>query len=489
MKQNTAPTSAPPFKTASQREPESSHEMPARISAQDNCKPQSIVVSKQLTTVSTDKMFNKWNNNQGQPTLMAVSKKPENNQPSANHQKSVYNSNTNVITSDRNEVKTINFEENFPHVVAHSNENFSKLNKSLNKNQPPTESRKQLVNNPYLADVRFLLGNKELYAHKIFLVTSSSLFYKTFEAESQMRIESISEEIFLMLLTYCYTNQLKLTSENVLEILDASSKLEIRQASNICHGFISNMINNESVFDIFDKAIELHSDMFQKKCLDYIAANEVKCFNSKGFYKISITSLQAILTKCNYDSSRSSEIIEKWTHGALNSAVQTGAKKKPTQNHQNQNVRKIPSLVDMVIPSPPLPEGLDLGHNLDVDLINFNDEDTMSVITCDDDDEEDNNEIICVDDDTEKSQVTVTIKGSRRTMETNFSRIDFVAKQTFLLHSIWFNENLFVGSKEVRVTISVFEQNKRSDIHNRVIKNTKPGDFCYLILIKCKSEL
>ncbi|KAG5679578.1 hypothetical protein PVAND_009138 [Polypedilum vanderplanki] len=429
----------------------------------------------------------------GNSTLSTIETNPFKTNANQGHQymtanTQTYQQNSAIISKNSANFykRTINFDEVLPGVKkavsSCSKAEFIKMKNSLNKNHSLGESRKMLINNPYLADVKFLLGHKEIYAHKAFLITSSILFYETFTNNKVMKIEEISEEIFLILLNYCYTNQLKLNADNVLPILNVANKLKICQATNICHGFISNMINNETVFNIFEKAIELDSEMFQKKCLDYIAANEAKCFNSKGFYNIKISSLTTILQKCQYNSIKSSELIEKWNHGALETAtvsnsnpVVGGTKKKapPKQNkNKAQAAPKIPSLIDIVIPSPPMPEGFIESF----DLINFDDDDKMSVITYDDYDDDDNkSDIICIDDEDEKAQINVVIKGERKTMETEFSRIDFVAKRNFNLHSIWFNENLFPNTKEIKIHISVLANNKRTDIHNRVIKNNKPG--------------
>jgi hypothetical protein len=387
-------------------------------------------------------------------------------------------------TSPKGESKTIDFNEALPgikkRIAAHTNEKFITLNKSLNKNQPLGESRKLMVNNPYLADVKVVLGGREYFGHKAFLATSSLLFHRAFAVANELKIDdSINEDVLLMLLVYCYSSALKLTQENVLDVLKAADKLEIKQASNICHGFISNLINFDSVFTIFEKAIEHQSELFQKKCMDFITAHEAKCFSSRGFYNIQISTLTAILGSCKFSNAKNGELIEKWNHGALNAALAepgaTGTKPKPRiNNYSNNKQPKIPSLIDMVIPTPPLPEGPTVGEN----LINFDDEDDRcSVVTYDDNDDDAKSDIVCVDDDRERSQFIVAIRGNRKTMETGFSRIDLVTKRSILLHCIWFNENLFVNEKEVRVTVSVFENNKRSDIHTRVVKNIKSGEF------------
>jgi hypothetical protein len=93
------------------------------------------------------------------------------------------------------------------------------------------------------------------------------------------------------------------------------------------------------------------------------------------------------------------------------------------------------------------------------------------LVTVDDDD--DQNTIIAKDDENTR----VYVVGSRQHVATEVSRLDFVCQRSMLIHEIGFSEDLSTSSKEIRVKISVFEQNKWSDIHNRVINSvSKPSE-------------
>jgi hypothetical protein len=424
------------------------------------------------------------------------------------------------------------------------------------------------------------------------------LFYHHFQVNGlkEMKVEGIEEGIFLAMLTFCYTGILhKLTDDNILSTLLAADKLKISQAYTTCCGFITSKINPDGVFVVFEKAIELDNEQFQKKCLDYIKKNEAKCFSSKGFFNIMLASLVTMLEKCDYPTEKLNEVVEKWSHGPVtaepkttNNAAGGGQKKnekkkeqqaqkgqqqqhKPKnqqqktahpQRNQQQNVQQfpqqvmppfphqfpnmqhfphpmqqfqhqnmnhiqqqnmhhmqqqmhhvqqqmikqraqhqqppknqnqkpkgrqqhnkkqgpgnqpIPNLIDMDIPPPPFVEGFqgnstvfpssgsnmrhaDSTSNLSDDLMSF----------CGDDDD-DLNALVCIDDD-DGGKTKIVIKGTESVGMTEFARIDFVAKRSFLLHEVWFNENMIQNSNEIRISIAVFENDSRSDIHSRSIK-------------------
>lgn len=417
---------------------------------------------------------------------------------------------------------------------------FQQLNKELSKNKPLADARKSLVNNKYMSDVQFIFNDSTFYAHKMFLITASFLFYEHFhvKGETEMKIEGIEIETFEKVISYCYTDKIVPTEDNVLNLLKAADKLQVRQISNVGHGFISSAMSPDKIFVIFEKAIELESDLFKKKCLDFIAKNEEKCFASKGFYAISLPSLMKILDICKYSSEKNSEIIEKWTSGAMglfdakvkppaaapppqprpvkpqnaapppqarpmpSNQKQTGAVHKanppPKPAAQNQQKKKqqkqpikqqvpgpIPDLMSLPIPNihsgPPMvspfsfPPPLFAQPPFKIEPIRpfanpqFQNVPVAQLINFDDDD--DNDSIISKDDETVK--IKITVNGKQHQMNTEYSRLDFVCRRSFLLHEIWFSENLAANSKNIHITITVFEQGRRSDVHNRTITNNK----------------
>lgn len=53
--------------------------------------------------------------------------------------------------------------------------------------------------------------------------------------------------------------------------------------------------------------------------------------------------------------------------------------------------------------------------------------------------------------------------------------MDLCCKKSVLVHEIGFTADLSRCGKDIKVSISLFEGNRRSDIHNRTIVNDRPG--------------
>lgn len=430
--------------------------------------------------------------------------------------------------------------------------NFQHFNKELSKNKSLTVVRKSMVDNKYLSDVKFIVGGSVVYGHKMFLITASFLFFEHFhvKGETEMMVAGIDHDTFIKVITYCYTNEMKVTEDDVLQMVLAADKLQVRQITNICHGFISKMMSPDSIFIIFEKALELDNELFQKKCIEFINKNEAECFSSKGFLGISLPSLLKILEACNYPREKSGEIIDKWNIGSHDmSPVQSpstnvnqpdakikisggnikapggkakssgtpGANAKPTgavkkqpnqkkqkqaqnqqQQAQNQQMRnQIPSLMSlpflpptgppMMSPFPyPPPHIGPQSFPYMFEAIRPFANNTVQPLICLDDDDDDRESIISKDDDN-ISKVKIGVLGKRYQCATEFSRLDFMCKRSLLIHEVWFSEDMAKKCKEVKFTISVFENDKRNDIHNRVITNNKPGKL--LSVLKSFSQL
>lgn len=270
--------------------------------------------------------------------------------------------------------------------------NFLQFHKELNKTKPLSDVRLSLINNQHLSDVTLIVGDNEetIYAHKMFLITASSLFLTQFEGKNEvyMILDKIEPVILLEVLKYCYTNQVNITEQNVLDLLKAADYLKVRQLSNVCHLFITNLFNENSIFMIFEKALEQKNELFEKKCINYMLKNEEKCFSSKGFYKIGFSSLLDIVGKCKFSNDKNEEIIKKWNYGEENMVFTASESKimpKPndssakSKGKQRNNPGKAST-------SDTFGSVKDLAsnHNQTEDFV-FHDDDNESIISKDDD--------------------------------------------------------------------------------------------------------
>lgn len=384
---------------------------------------------------------------------------------------------------------------------------FQHLQSHLRKNISPSEIRKMMVGDKYLSDIKFIVGGSIFHAHKIIMITSSFHFYDHFhiKGESILNVEStIDPETFQKIMNYCYTEKLEVTADNVIELLLAANQLQVRQITNVCHGFISNIMNADSIFTIFEKALELNNEIFKKKCLDFINKNEQKCFSSKGFFAMTLPSLLKTLDACQYSPEKANEIIGKFTKGSMGMLEEPAipqppspkgaVPKKATPGKKKKQLKNAstPSLISHPHTGPPqvspFPYPPPFSQQIPLPLIMhqsarpfaFQTSTTTNnpynvlppmvekLITVDDD----KSAIIVKDD---EAKIKINVIGPRQKLQTEISRLDFVCKRSMLIHEIWFSENLAPTCNDILLTMTILEGKKETIIHRRNIPNNKPG--------------
>jgi len=170
-----------------------------------------------------------------------------------------------------------------------------------------------------MSDVTFILGKEgiPLRAHKIFLMTSSSVIYKLLtkstEQHLNIQIQQISKPIMLEICRYAYTDEVKLTTENMLEIFFAASKFEMKILIEKTVDYICKQMSDKTVFKILESNQTPNNLRINMKCFEYVDKNFQLCLENPDFLKISGELLRIILTTCKISPKSAMLAIKKWT--------------------------------------------------------------------------------------------------------------------------------------------------------------------------------
>ena len=198
------------------------------------------------------------------------------------------------------------------------------------------KSKKHLVNNSYLSDVQFKVGKKQqiMYGHKLFLMTSCSYFLEELESEHEMILQFVEPEIFMLILNYCYTDEIKLDLENgekyinfevkfkiifsnqsyflVFPLMAAAKLFQLLKLTADSYNFVNDQLNADNVIQLLAASAEANYEKLNKRCLTFIGENEDKVFGSVGFREISLPTLITTLKHCNLGATKNAEIVDKW---------------------------------------------------------------------------------------------------------------------------------------------------------------------------------
>lgn len=170
-----------------------------------------------------------------------------------------------------------------------------------------------------MSDVTFILGKEgtPLKAHKILLMTASSVMYKLLtkstETHLNIQIKQISKPIMLEICRYAYTDEVKLTTENMLELFFAASKFEMKILTEKAVDFICKQMNDKTVFKILETNQTHNNLRINMKCFEYIEKKFQLCLENPDLLKISGDLLRKILTTCKISPKSAMSAIKKWT--------------------------------------------------------------------------------------------------------------------------------------------------------------------------------
>ncbi|XP_050099494.1 BTB/POZ domain-containing protein 2-like isoform X5 [Anopheles aquasalis] len=156
------------------------------------------------------------------------------------------------------------------------------------------ERRSQLLNNPLLSDVKFLVGESRtpIYGHKVMLATASEYFYVLLcgdFAESQKReipLEQVDPEEFLQLLRFIYCDEFEITFENLQTLYDLSRRFMVTDLQVALRKFLEDQICQKNALEIMQINRLLAFSSIDETCLRMISNNPLFFFNNEDFTMI-----------------------------------------------------------------------------------------------------------------------------------------------------------------------------------------------------------
>lgn len=175
----------------------------------------------------------------------------------------------------------------------------------------------------YLSDVTFTLGESgdELKAHKFFLMTASPVFHQLFANNSDadgapldLKIAAITKPTMIEICRFAYSEVVNLTKENMLEVLFAASKFQMKFLMEKTIDFIlKDGMNELTVYKILEANQKENNMRINLKCFEFIQKNHQKCFKVQDFLSVSSDLLRAIMQTCKIPRTAAKAAIALWS--------------------------------------------------------------------------------------------------------------------------------------------------------------------------------
>lgn len=189
------------------------------------------------------------------------------------------------------------------------------------KNQGLSAKLKKLYLDEATADAYFLfqdtMKSEKVPVHKNLLAIGSdslyAMFYRGLKREDDVnaeevkedgdktdetkivKIEDVSIDAFKEFLQFFYCDQIKLTMENIYEVVYLGKKYLVEECINVCERFLNETLADDNVCIIYELAIRFDMFELQHVCEAHISKNANAVFQSECFIECKKSVLSRIL--------------------------------------------------------------------------------------------------------------------------------------------------------------------------------------------------
>lgn len=152
-----------------------------------------------------------------------------------------------------------------------------------------------------LADVKFVFddGAKEITAHKLILAINSPVFHQMFfgalKETGDIKIVDTSPEAFTEFLQFFYLNEIKLTGDNIKEVMELADKYDVPQCMDCCNRFLKNIAVPENMCTIYQMALLYDNCYLIDFCEEKIQIDPKSIFDTSSFKNCDRVVLKCIL--------------------------------------------------------------------------------------------------------------------------------------------------------------------------------------------------
>ena len=170
------------------------------------------------------------------------------------------------------------------------------------------ERNEHMYLNDLISDVQFCIGKKSgnkitVPAHKFVLGTSSPVFfamlYGEFSKKDVIDIEDCEVDAFKELLRFIYYDEVKLTGQNVVDVLYLANKYIIPVLSKECVNYLLDNVQSDNVLNVLNAAVCFGESRLEKHCWSILSRRTAEILSSESFVEIEKQLLVSILQKDN----------------------------------------------------------------------------------------------------------------------------------------------------------------------------------------------
>ena len=173
-----------------------------------------------------------------------------------------------------------------------------------------TERTSFIFNTEILSDVKFVVpvstgeseSNKVIPAHKFVLAISSPVFFAMFygqisETTDSIELPDCEYESLLELFRYLYSDEVKLSGSNVMQVLYLANKYMVPSLAKKCNEYLRHNLNTSNVFCILPLAQKFEDEDLEDRCWEVIERQTEKAVTSDEFATIERSLVETVVKR------------------------------------------------------------------------------------------------------------------------------------------------------------------------------------------------
>ena len=167
-----------------------------------------------------------------------------------------------------------------------------------------------MFNNELLSDVKFVVGSlngesgrrEVIPAHKFVLSISSPVFFAMFhgnmaETSNLIELPDCDFESLLEFFRYLYSDEVKLSGTNVLQVLYLANKYMVPSLANKCTEYLQNSLDAGNVLSILPLAQKFEEEELVEHCWELIDKNTYDIVSSDEFVDLDKCLVESIVAR------------------------------------------------------------------------------------------------------------------------------------------------------------------------------------------------
>ena len=169
-------------------------------------------------------------------------------------------------------------------------------------------------------DIRIIIENKPIVAHKKMLVDHSQYFEAMFQdhfregQQQEIKLHAVKFDIFQLILEMIKADKTEISRDTsmdtVVDILKCSNMLQFTDIQHLCAQYLVSKIDNQTCWTILEASDLVQDQAMVSRCENYILWHFKHCRESLGLSSLSPDLLVRVLSHQNLNISSEMEMVQ-----------------------------------------------------------------------------------------------------------------------------------------------------------------------------------